>query len=64
MTELLQEWLDWQMVSRQFACQQGMPLIAGLPDRFQCAPTLAGRAAHSHHLQPLCSQYWEMSFST
>ncbi|CAK0763143.1 hypothetical protein CVIRNUC_003028 [Coccomyxa viridis] len=32
---LYEEWLDWQMVSRQFARQQGMPLVAGLPDRFQ-----------------------------
>lgn len=56
MTKLLQEWLDWQMVSRQFARQQGMPLVAGLPDRFQCAPTpAAGSAARSHHLQPPCS---------
>ena len=57
MTKLLQEWLDWQMVSRQFARHQGMPLIAGLPDRFQCAPIpAAGGAVHTHLLQQLCSR--------
>ena len=56
MFELLQEWLDWQMVSRQFARQQGMPLIAGIPDRFQCAPIpAAGGAVLTHLLRQLCS---------
>jgi hypothetical protein len=31
----LQEWLHWQMVSMEFARQQGMPLVGGIPDRFQ-----------------------------
>ena len=51
MLELTQEWLDWQMISRQFARQQGMPLIAGIPDRFECgAISATGSAAHIHLL--------------